>query len=195
MMFSRSLTGSGSALRQATLRFKTTTTHKRMSLSPSVEKALNQQIAIEATASQLYLGWGSWAERAGFPGVSSFFYAQSAEERQHMLKMIQYVNKRGGSALIPATEAQNPKFSTDLLPLFESFLVEEEVVTHHINEVIHECVTSKDYITHDFLQWFAQEQIQEESLCRDLIDRLKLLEGDKSGLYVFDRDIMTFRKE
>jgi ferritin len=164
-----------------------------MSLSPSVEKALNQQIAIEATASQLYLSWGSWAEREGFPGISSFFYAHSEEERQHMLKMIQYVNKRGGTALIAGTVTTQPSFPT-LLPLFEAFLVEEEVVTHHINEVMHECVQSKDYITHDFLQWFAQEQIQEEGLCKDLIDRLKLLNGDKSGLYVFDRDIMSFRK-
>jgi ferritin len=83
-----------------------------MSLSPSVEKALNQQIAIEATASQLYLSWGSWAEREGFPGISSFFYAHSEEERQHMLKMIQYVNQRCGTALIAGTVTTQPSFPT-----------------------------------------------------------------------------------
>jgi ferritin len=92
-------------------------------------------------------------------------------------------------ALLSSLEQSPPNPHFQLLPLFEAFLGEEEVVTHHINEVMHECVQSKDYITHDFLKWFAQEQIQEEGLCKDLIDRLKLLNGDKSGLYVFDRDI------
>ncbi len=82
-----------------------------------------------------------------------------------------------------------------MLPLFQDFLKEEEKVTHSINEVIHECVQNKDYITHDFLQWFAAEQIQEESLVKDILDRLNLIGDDKGGMYTFDRDIMSFRNE
>lgn len=180
-------------------RFKTTTTaaptHKKITLSPSITKALNNQIAIELEASQLYLTWAIWAEARGLPGIASFFYAHSEEERQHYLKVIKYVNKRGGGVILPSIQQQeNPQFS-NILQLFESFLQEEEKVTYHVNEVIHECIQNKDYITHDFLQWFATEQIQEEELCKDIIDRLKLLNHDQGGMYTFDRDIMNFRKE
>lgn len=173
----------------------TTKAHHKMTLLPAVEKILNQQILIEAEASQLYLSWASWAEKKGLPGISTFFYEHSDEERQHLIKMMKYVNKRGGTALIPGVESQEPKFHT-IHELFDAFLVEEEKVTHHINEVIHECIQNKDYITHDFVQWFANEQIQEEDLCKEIIDRLKLLGNDgSSGMYVFDRDLISLRRK
>jgi ferritin len=169
--------------------------HNKMTLLPPIEKILNNQIMIEAEASQLYLGWASWAEKKGLPGISAFFYEHSEEERQHLIKMVKYVNKRGGTAVIPGTETQTPKFQS-INELFDAFLVEEEKVTHHINEVIHECIENRDYITHDFVQWFANEQIQEEELCKEIIDRLKLLGNDgSSGMYVFDRDLVSLRRK
>lgn len=197
-------------------------THARMILSPSIERAMNNQLVIEAEASQIYLSWASWAERKGLPGIAQFFYAHSDEERQHLLKMIRYLNKRGGQTIIPSVTAQPVTF-TGIVPLFEEFLIQEEKVTHHINELIHECIQNKDYITHDFLQWFvlrflfvclfvsphqslrsplfllvlrfAAEQIQEEALVKDILDRLHLIGDDKIGMYTFDRDIMNFRRE
>lgn len=127
--------------------------HFKMTLLPSIERLLNSQLIIEAEASQLYLSWGSWSEKNGLPGISNFFYEHSNEERTHLIKMIHYINKRGGNVIIPAVTSKEVNFQS-ILPLFHEFLIEEEKVTHHINEIIHECIQNKDYITHDFLQWY-----------------------------------------
>lgn len=146
MLFFRKFTN----IKLFSLRYKHV--NNKMILSSSVEKLLNVQIELEAEASQLYLSWGSWAEKKGLPGISSFFYAHSDEERQHLIKIIRYMNKRGGNPIIPSIKTFQPNFNS-IVPLFNQFLIEEEKVTHHINEVIHECIQNKDYITHDFLQW------------------------------------------
>ena len=88
-------------------------------LSKKVENSLNKQIELEANASQFYLAMASWAETKGFEGVASFFYRHSNEERDHMLKLIKYVNERGGHAIVPSLP-KPPKvlsFSVSLLSL------------------------------------------------------------------------------
>ena len=70
-------------------------------IGKDIESALNKQISAEANSSHLYLAMASWAETRGYEGVSNFFYSQSDEERQHMLKLVKYVNERGGHAHIP----------------------------------------------------------------------------------------------
>ena len=70
-------------------------------LSKNLEKALNQQVKVEGDSSQIYLSMASWAENQGFEGIATFMYAQSDEERMHMLKLIKYINQRGGEAIIP----------------------------------------------------------------------------------------------
>ena len=79
-------------------------------LKKEIEKVLNEQISAEANSSQYYLAMASWAETKGFEGVSSFFYNHSNEEREHMLKLIKYVNERGGHAIVPELK-KPPKVS------------------------------------------------------------------------------------
>ena len=79
-------------------------------VSKKVEQALNEQIALEASSSQYYLAMASWAETQGLEGIAAFLYTHADEERLHMLKLIKYVNERGGKALIPALKAQPQTF-------------------------------------------------------------------------------------
>ena len=79
-------------------------------VSKRVEKALNKQISLEGNSSQFYLSMASWAESQGYNGTAEFLYRQTDEERQHMLKLIRYVNERGGTALIPQIEAPPVNF-------------------------------------------------------------------------------------
>ena len=159
-------------------------------VSSKVEAALNKQIEFEAISSQYYLAMASWADTQGLTGISEFLYAQSDEERQHMLKLIKYVNERGGQALIPAMKQQPQKFKS-IHYVFEEVLKHEVFVSNEINGLVEICLKEKDYTTHNFLQWYVSEQIEEEALARKILDKLKLIGDDKGGMYLFDRDLPT----
>ncbi|SHL13611.1 ferritin [Chitinophaga jiangningensis] len=160
-----------------------------------MKDALNKQILMEAQSSQAYLAMGSWAEiQPGLKGVTKFFYRHSEEERMHMLKLIHFVNERGGFAVIPALEQPVMTF-VSLKAAFEQLFKHEVKVSESINDLVEIALAEKDYATHNFLQWFVMEQMEEERLARDCNDKLELIGDDKSGLYLFDRDIMTIDQE
>lgn len=164
-------------------------------LSQSMQAALNNQVALEAQSSQAYLAMASWAEiQPGLDGVTEFFYSQSEEERVHMLKLIRFINERGGFAKVPALEQPIITFP-GLKRVFEEFLKHELTVSASINDLVHLALAEKDYATHNFLQWYVTEQMEEERQARLLNDKLELIGEDKSGLYLFDRDIMQMRGE
>ena len=153
-----------------------------------VEAALNDQIKKEASSSQYYLAMASWAENNGLNGTAKFMYTHSDEERFHMLKLVKFVNERGGTAVIPSIEQPPVKFK-DLKNVFELLLEHEIGVTASINNLVDICLQEKDYTTHNFVQWYVSEQLEEEALARTILDKLKLIGTDNSGMYMFDRDL------
>lgn len=157
-------------------------------LSKNIEIALNKQIRIESESSQTYLAMACWAEVNGLEGIAQFMYAQSDEERTHMLKLIKYVNERGGHAQI--TDLKAPKTSyTTFKEMFVALYEHEIFVSDSINELVHITFSEKDYATHNFLQWYVSEQIEEEATAKTILDKINLIGDDKGGLYLFDRDI------
>jgi ferritin len=159
-------------------------------LSKKIEAALNGQVAIEANSSQAYLAMASWAENQGLSGTAAFLYTHSDEERVHMLKLVKFINERGGKAVIPALKQPGTNYKT-ITEIFKALLDHETKVTNEINSVVDLCLKEKDYTTHNFMQWYVSEQIEEEALARTLIDKLNLIGNDKGGLYLFDRDLET----
>jgi ferritin len=155
-----------------------------------IQDLLNDQIKYEASASMQYLAMASWADHEGFGGVAEFFYAQSEEEKAHMTKLVKFVNERGGKVNVPALDKPLDNFKS-LNALFEQFLKSEMFVTEQINHVIFECLQHKDYNVHNFMQWYVTEQLEEESMARTLLDKLNIIGEDKTGHYLFDRDIIT----
>jgi ferritin len=159
-------------------------------LTERLEKALNKQVKIEAESSQVYLAMASWAEVKGLEGVAAFMYMHSDEERMHMLKLVKYINERGGHATIselaePKTAYGSPK------EMFELLFKHEVMVSQSINDLVAITLEEKDYSTHNFLQWYVAEQIEEEALARTVLDKINLIGDDKGGLYLFDRDVKT----
>ena len=164
-------------------------------LSKTMMEALNQQVLMEAESSQAYLAMASWAEiQPGLEGVAQFFFKHSDEERAHMLKLIHYINERGGFAVVPPLSQPIVTFPS-LKKCFEELLRHEMSVSESINELVEATLKEKDYATHNFLQWYVAEQIEEERLARVLNDKLEMIGDDKSGLYLFDRDIMRMAFE
>jgi len=157
-------------------------------LSTRIEQALNQQVVLEAQSSQIYLSMASWAEVEGYEGISNFLYKHSDEERMHMLKLVKFINERGGHGIIPALNMP-PATYEGIRPLFQMILDHEIHVSQEINKLVDICLQDKDYTTHNFLQWYVSEQIEEEALARKIIDKLRLIGDDKAGQYLFDRDL------
>jgi ferritin len=157
-------------------------------LSKSIEKLLNEQAMLEQEASQYYLSMASWAEVKGYKGISEFLFRQSDEERQHMLKLFHYINDRGGHARVPCPEPPPISFE-NVNEVFEHVLEHEKRVTAEINNLVDACLKEKDYTTHNFMQWYVAEQIEEENTARNILDKLKLIGNDKGGMYLFDRDM------
>ncbi|GGG35182.1 ferritin [Bizionia arctica] len=157
-------------------------------LSKSIEKVLNEQIRIEAESSQIYLAMACWAEVKGLEGVAGFMFAQSNEERDHMLKFVKFINERGGHAHISQLKAPNVTYKS-FKDMFETLYEHEVLVSESINNLVDISLQEKDYATHNFLQWYVAEQIEEEAMARSILDKINLIGDDKGGLYLFDRDI------
>jgi ferritin len=159
-------------------------------LNKKVEGILNRQVDREAYSSNLYLAMAVWAEVNGLEGTAKWLYAQSDEERMHMLKFISYINERGGRALITAIE-QPPSDFNNVKEVFDKVLAHEQFVTASINEIVEVTLEEKDFTTHNWIQYFVTEQIEEESSVQGIIDKLKLM--GNNNLYMFDRDVMGMR--
>lgn len=153
-----------------------------------VEKALNDQIEKEASSSQFYLAMASWSEGQGLNGTAKFLYTHTDEERFHMLKLVKFVNERGGKAIIPGLSTPPASFKS-MKNVFELLLEHELAVTESINNLVDICLQEKDYTTQNFIQWYVSEQLEEEALARSILDKLNLIGEDKGGLYLFDRDM------
>jgi len=157
-------------------------------ISKLIEQALNNQVTIEAESSQIYLAMACWAEAKGLEGVAQFMYKQSDEERVHMLKLVKFINERGGNASISALKAPVISFNT-FREMFQELHDHEIFVSDSINQLVHVTLEERDYATHNFLQWYVTEQIEEEAQARAILDKINLIGDDKGGLYLFDRDI------
>jgi ferritin len=159
-------------------------------LNKKVENICNRQVEREGYSSNLYLAMASWSENQGMAGIALWLYAQADEEKLHMLKFIKYINERGGKAIIPAFKKPISEFKS-AEDVFTQVLKHEEFVTASINEIVQVTLEVKDYTSHNFLQWFVNEQIQEEASARTIIDKLRLV--GKNNMYIFDRDILGLR--
>ena len=157
-------------------------------INNKIETALLNQVALEAHASMSYLAMASWMDNQGYEGTAQFLYAQSEEERGHMLKIFHYINDAGGTAIVPAVKKPIGEFK-DYSACFDAILSQEIEVSNAINSLVDLSVKEKDHTTNNFLQWYVSEQLEEESQFRNIIDKLKIIGKDGSGLYFLDRDL------
>lgn len=148
-------------------------------LSKAIEEVLNKQVKKEAEAAQIYLSYATWADSEGYSGVANLLFRHSGEERDHMMKVIQYIQERGGRAQITALAAP-PKDPKNLQECFENIFKHEVSNSKSIYEIVDLSQKEKDWATWNFAQWFVKEQIEEETLVMDLLDNLKIAGGPKA---------------
>ncbi len=144
-----------------------------------MEDILNKQVKKEGEAAQIYLSYAVWADSEGYAGVADLLFRHSGEERNHMMKVIQYIQERGGRAKITALSAP-PKDPKNLQDCFEKIFQHEVDNTTAIYGIVNLSQDEKDWATWNFGQWFVKEQIEEETLVMDLLDKLKIAGGPKA---------------
>ncbi len=160
-------------------------------LSKTLTTALNLQMTKEAHASQIYLSYGAWAERQGFSGIANFLFRHSQEERNHMMKMLEYILKRGAEAVVTVIPAP-PKNPENINTCFEKVFEHEVDNTKAVYKLVKMSFDEEDWATWNFMQWFVKEQIEEETLAMSLLDKVKIAGSKKennTALYSLDRDL------
>ena len=157
-----------------------------MKISSNLKKALNDQTALEANASNTYLAMASWCEITGYEGSAAFFYVQAEEERQHMLKFVHYLNDMGVSATIPGTKPPTSNFKS-LELIIKTALNNERIVTKAIHKIVEITQKEKDHSTYAFLEWFVNEQVEEEKKFETILQKFDLIGRDKLAINEIDK--------
>jgi ferritin len=160
-------------------------------LSKTMAVALNDQMTKEAHASQIYLSFAAWAENQGYGGIANFLFRHAQEERNHMMKILEYILKRGAQVQVTAIPAP-PHNPVSIYNCFEKVFTEEVENTKAIYKLVKLSLGEEDWATWNFMQWFVKEQIEEETLAMNLLDKVKIAGGEiisSKDLYALDRDL------
>jgi len=145
----------------------------------------------EAHASQIYLSYASWAAGKGYDGIANFLFRHAAEERNHMMKILEYILQRNGKVKVVAIPApdNDPASVNDC---FHKVFQSEIDNTKEIYNLVNMSLEEKDWATWNFMQWFVKEQIEEETLALNMLAKIKIAGGEKASgdaLYNLDRDM------
>ncbi len=159
-------------------------------LSKEIVKKLNEQVAKEMYAANLYLSMSSWCYSHRFDGAGQFLFEHASEESDHAKKLINYLNETDSKVTLEAVPKPESEFAS-LLDVFEKTYNHELSITKSINDLVEFMLEAKDYSTFNFLQWYVSEQHEEEALFRGIVDKIKLVGEGGNSLYLVDQYIKT----
>lgn len=154
-----------------------------------IEK-LNEQMNLELYSSLLYQQMSAWCSYHSFEGAAAFLRRHAQEEMEHMQRLFSYLTDTGSLPRINAVAAPDHDYSS-LDNLFNATYEHEQLITRKINELAHAAMTSQDYPTFNFLQWYVSEQHEEEKLFKSVLDKLSLVGKSGEGLYFVDKELST----
>jgi ferritin len=159
-----------------------------MELSKKLQDALNEQIREELASSYIYLSMAAYCESINLPGFAAWMRVQSNEELEHAMKFYEYVHDRGGRVLLQAIEQPPAEFEGPL-GVFQKTLEHEQYITGRIHKLYGMAQEENDYASLGILQWFVDEQVEEEKTASDILEMLKMI-GDKGqALIMLDRQL------
>lgn len=159
-------------------------------LTADMTAKLNDQLNLEFYSANLYLQMSAWAADKGFEGAAAFLREHSVEEMQHMQRLFNYLSDTGAMPVLGSIAAP-PVIFNSLNEVLEQAYEHEQLITAKINELAHAAMTTQDYSTFNFLQWYVAEQHEEEKLFKSVLDKLALVGTSGKGLFFVDKDLMT----
>lgn len=156
-------------------------------LKKRLEQELNNQLNAELYSAYLYLSMSAYLATINLQGFSNWMKVQFEEEQAHAMKLYSYILDRGGRVILSQIEAPKTEWN-GIIDIFEDVLAHEQKVTELINNLVDASMEEKDHASVSYLQWFVNEQVEEEAGVSDILDQLKLIEGKGSGLFMLDRE-------
>lgn len=158
-------------------------------LSERMTEALNEQISREMYSAYLYMSMSSCCSEIGLKGFANWFMVQYHEEMVHAMKIYEYILRQGGKVTLKSIN-EPPRVFKNTLDMFEKTLEHERFITASINERMELAITEKDHATQIFLQWYVNEQVEEEENDNDIILQLKLIGDNPHALLMLDRELI-----
>lgn len=159
-------------------------------ISKKMQDAINEQINRELFSEYLYISMQAWFANQNLDGMATWMDAQGKEERFHAMKFYNYLIERGGKVILkaidkPATDFGNP------LKAFSEALKHEQFISKSINELMDLAIKEKDHASRSFLQWFVDEQVEEEASADKIVQKLKMVGDHSHGIFMVDNELGT----
>ena len=156
--------------------------------SQRIISVLNEQVQKEFFSEYLYMSIEAYFASQNLDGFSNFFHVQAQEERDHAYKIFDYINRVGGDVKLKALDTPKSDFAS-ITEVFEDALAHEKFITKSIHEILDIALEEKDHTTAAFLQWFVNEQAEEEASVDKILRKMKLLNGNPAGLFMIDAEL------
>lgn len=157
-------------------------------ISGKMEDALNGQVNAELYSAYLYLSMESWFKSKNMNGFATWMRVQTQEEMTHVMKIYDFIDERGGRIVLKAIEGPPTDWDSPLA-VFEAVYEHEQKVTRLINGLVDLAIEEKDHATNSFLQWFVNEQVEEEASADQAIQQLKMVADAPGGIFLLDREL------
>lgn len=157
-------------------------------IGKKMQEAFNNQIAAEFFSAHLYLAMAAYLQSIDLPGFANWMRIQYQEEVVHGMKMFDFVIERDGRALVKAFDAPQAEWKGPL-SVFEAVYEHEQKVTSLIYNLLDIAQSEKDHASEIFLQWFVNEQVEEEASAKMIVQQLKLISDSRAGLFQLDREL------
>jgi ferritin len=157
-------------------------------ISKSLNKAINAQINKELFSEYLYLSMSAWFAKENLDGFANWMLVQAQEEHFHAMKFFNYVIERGGEVELLAIEKPAKEFKNPLAA-FKAALEHEQFITKSINELMDLAIKEKDHAARSFLQWYVDEQVEEEANADRIVNQLKMVGDNIQVLFMLDREL------
>jgi ferritin len=157
-------------------------------LNPKVQDAFNKQINAELFSSYLYLSMAAYFEADNLKGMAHWMRIQAGEENAHAMRFFDYINDRSGRVTLGPIEAPKTEWKSPL-EAFEDSYQHEQKITGMINALMNLVGAEKDGASHDFLEWFCREQVEEEAQVELIVAQLKLAGDNGLGRYMIDQQL------
>jgi len=153
-----------------------------------MEKTFNEQINEELYSAYLYLSMVAYFESINLPGFANWMRVQTQEEIVHAMKFYDYINQRNGRVALTALADPQIEWKSPM-DAFEAAYKHELHITDKINELVNLAIEEKDHAANMFLQWFVNEQVEEEKNPLDIIQKLKMIKDSSESLYMLDKEL------
>jgi len=156
--------------------------------SKKIEKGFNDQINAEIHSYYLYLSMSAWFTSKGYDGMAGWMKLQAQEEMIHAMKFFDHIHERGGTVKLTTIEGPKTTFKSPL-EIFKAGLEHEQYITDRIHKLVKLSNSEGDYASQSFLQWFIDEQVEEEATAQSVVDQLTMVKDHPAGLFMMDREL------